>query len=110
MPSYKFKILRGSHRVGPERNEDGVIVTPGQTFKTGQVIETSVDLAKKFPSDPPKFRRVDVVEEMENDLEAELKALTVSELRARAAEEEIDLSDCHRKDEIILAFLSQQTD
>lgn len=108
MAKYKFKVLRGSHRIGPIKDEDGVITTPGRTIKRGGVIETDTDLAKKFPSQPPKFQRIDVVEEEENDFEAELNAMTVAELKEKAEAEEVDISGCHRKDEIVQAFLDQQ--
>ena len=109
MAKYKFKVLRGSHRVGPVKDEEGVITKPGYNAKKGSIVETDVDLAKRFPSDPPKFMRIDVVQEEENGFEEELRALTVDELKEKAEAEEVDLSGCHRKDDIIQAFLDQQS-
>jgi len=69
------------------------------------VIETTVDLAAKFPSTPPKFLRIDVVQETEEDLRTALMELDKKALITKAEAEELDLSGCHTKDQIVARFL-----
>lgn len=107
MPKYRFRVLRGSHRVGAKRDSHNHVIEPGKTYRVGDIIETSVDLAAKFPSVPPKFQRIDVVEEQEHDLASYLKAMTKAELVAKAEAEEIDITGLSTKEAIVEAFLTQ---
>jgi hypothetical protein len=108
--TYKFQVLRGSHRVGPEYGErmaNGArrIIKPGYNVKRGEIVETTTDLAAKYPSLPPKFLRIDVVQEDEEDLKTSLMMLDKKQLISKAEAEEIDLNGCHTKDQIISRFL-----
>lgn len=82
-------------------------------YRGDEIIKSPVRLDKKFGS---KFLRVDdgIDEEEElhlkktapategtNGLTEELSEMTVAELRAYAATEEIDVSDCSKKDELV---------
>jgi hypothetical protein len=107
---YRFQLLRGSHRIGPvygEKTPTGnrVILKEGYNAKRGDVIDSTVDLAAKFPSIPPKFIRIDVVQEQETDLKSMLSSLDKRQLIAKAEEDEIDISGCHTKDQILNRFL-----
>ena len=104
---YRFRVLRGSHRIGPKRDADGNIIEAGRNAKVGDVVESSVDLCEKFPSVPPKFQRIDVVEEQERGILSTLRLLTKQELIAKAEEQEIDLDGCSTKEEILEAFVIQ---
>lgn len=108
MPKYKFRVLSGSHRVGPVKDpKTGVILKPGYNVPRGEYVETDVDLNKKFPSDPPKFQLIDSPQQVTDDLETTLKRLSKNALMKKAEEEEIDISGCNSKEEIIAAFLEQ---
>jgi hypothetical protein len=109
MKRYKFEVLRGSHRVGAIREKvTNRVLTPGYNVKAGGTVESNIDLCKKFESDPPKYRRVDVVAEVEKDLGAQLRGLTKAQLIERAEAQEIDLEGRHSKDAIIEALLEAQ--
>jgi hypothetical protein len=107
MVKYKFEILRGCHRKGAVRDKQGKVVTPGVNLVPGDIIETDTDLIKKFVSDPPRFRRIDIVQEVEKDLESTLRNMSIPQLRKKAAKEEIDIDGCNTKEEILTAFLNQ---
>ena len=106
---FKFEVLRGSHRIGAVRDKNNRILVPGRNVKAGDIVESNVDLVQKFPSEPPKYRRVDVVVEAEKDLESELRQLTKPQLIERAEAQEIDLSDCHSKEAMIKRLLESQS-
>lgn len=107
MPLFRFRILRGSHRVGPKKGPDGTQIEAGKNYKAGDIVETTVDLAEKFPSVPPKFQRIDIVEELEKDLAEQLRAMSRNELIAKAAADEINIDGCNTKEAIIDAFVRQ---
>jgi hypothetical protein len=105
----KFEVLRGSHRIGSVRDKNNRVLVKGRNVKAGGVVESNIDLVEKFASEPPKYRRVDVVVEAEKDLESELRQLTKTQLIERAEAQEIDLSDCHSKDAMIKRLLETQS-
>jgi len=104
---YRFRVLRGSHRVGPKRDKNGNLIAAGRNAKTGEIVESSVDLCARFPSVPPKFQRIDVVEEQERGVLDTLRSLTKAELISKAEEQEINLDGCSTKEEILEAFVTQ---
>ena len=108
MAKYKFKVLSGSHRIGPVVDPaTRKIIKPGYNAQRGDIVESSVDLNSKFPSDPQKFLLVDSPEQVEEDFEASLKKMSKGALIKKAEEEEIDISGCNSKEDIIAAFLEQ---
>lgn len=116
----KFRVLRGSHNEG------------GKTYHRGDVVESRVDLVKKFNEKgiPPRFSRITGREVKEttdpgpstsdqkpndpalnpsNRFGVEtLKMMNLTELKGLAAEEEIDLGGATKKDEIIAILMSAQ--
>lgn len=132
----RFQILVGTHAEDggwtEEVNEDGVKVKkqlPAKVYKANtndDIIETERDLCKLFNAGPgfEKFRRVDsgqlpyrapvvepvvptpnVTPQLPSDT---LESMTVAELKAMAAEEEIDLSGITHKADIINAIRNQR--
>lgn len=103
----EYEVLRGKHV-----DEFGVMHGPGETFLS------NVDVVKRFGSE--KFRKVGnkpvpegygekeataesnrQVAENEAAKEDILTSMTIEELKSVAAEEEIDVSDCKKKDDYI---------
>lgn len=107
MAKYKFQVVRGSHRVGAtysnERLPNGArrVVTPGYNVPTGGYVDSDVDLAKKYPSQPPKFVRIDRMVEQEEAVTDELSGMTRAELVEYAQAHEIDLDGCTTKAQIL---------
>lgn len=104
---YKVKILRGSHRVGPELDKQGNVVHEAYNAKKGDVIETDVNLPKRFPSRPPKFQLVNEVAESEDDIRYDLQRMTVDQLNKKAHDEEVDLTGANTKNEKIDRILKK---
>jgi hypothetical protein len=108
----KFRLMQGKHAHGSKI--DGSLVV----YRQGDIIESDVDLEKKLKN---KFQRVidDAMptvrkpmvktedepqlpkEEGESDPGDTLEAMTVSQLKKFAAEEEIDLGTATKKSEIV---------
>lgn len=107
MSTYKFQVVRGSHRVGTQYSDERLpngarkVIRRGYNVPTGGYVETNVDLAKKYPSQPPKFVRVDRMAEEEQQVELDLRSMTKAQLLRYADENEIDVSDCQTKDAIV---------
>jgi len=106
----KFRLLRGNHRVGAQRDENGNVLVPGKNLKPGAIIESSLDLAKRFPTTPPKFERIDQVVEEEESLEETLRQMTKGQLIEKAHSEELDIEGANTKNELIAALLEQLQD
>lgn len=106
----KFRLLRGNHRIGAQRNSDGQVTKPGRNLKPGEIIESEVDLAKIFPSRPPKFERVDENFEDEKSLEQTLRSMTKAQLIEKAEVEELDIEGLSNKQDLIEALLDQLQD
>jgi hypothetical protein len=112
---FRFQVLRGSHRVGAtygERLPNGArqVLKPGYNVTKGGIVESNDDLTKKYPSDPPKYARVDRMVEAEHDVRSGLAAMTKSQLTQRAEADEIDISDCATKAEIVERIASTLED
>ncbi len=108
----RWKVLQGVHQdknaklvkarpikmVGPDGSVDilGVEREPDDgVFYGGDIIETDVDLSYVGGSrTDPKFERI-------GDSGSGLDSMTIAQLREFAAEEEIDLGDAAKRDEIL---------
>jgi len=89
----KFRLIRGVHQEG------------GQTYVAGvdgqDVIETDKDLSKHNDSVRPRFQLIEEFAAVNQQTGSDvLRAKTIKELREFAMEEEIDLGDATRKEEI----------
>ena len=90
----RFKLLSGVHTEGHQETY--------KQYERGDVIETDVDLVKKFNRPgSTKFERVEDNASLNTD---EFSAMTVAELRAFAEGEEIDLGEISRKSDILDAL------
>lgn len=95
----KFLVKSGKH------------TTKAGTFKKGEVMESSIDLSKRFPQ---CFQKVadsyapEPTPEPESDEGVNLEAMTVRQLREFAEKQEppIDLMEATKKDEIIMLIRS----
>lgn len=110
MAKYRFQLLRGSYRIGPvygEKMNNGSrrIIKPGYNVKRGETFESTVDLATLYPSIPPKFLRIDVVQEEESDVRTMLMAMSKQQLIAKAEADEVDISGCRTVEQIVNRFL-----
>lgn len=88
----KYQVLAGQHREG------------GKTYNKGDVVDSKTNLLRLNADGlDPKFRRV---EEDGNVAVANdgLDEMTVDDLKAFAAEEEIDLGKATRKEDIVSAI------
>lgn len=106
----RFELLAGAHTDGEVSQGNRVIYRPGD------VIETDVDLAKMFGSD--KFRKMDESEPntpkkrpqsqqvVTVPTREELNKMSMADLRALAAEEEIDVSTTSKKEEVVNMIIS----
>ena len=87
----KYRLLRGQHISG-ERDADGKKIV----YKAGDVFESPIDLVARF-NDPrmaeQKFERVFT--------EDPLEVMTVAQLRELAEEEEIELPNNAKKQDIL---------
>ncbi len=98
----RWKVLQGVHQdkntklIQPSTDKLGVERKPNDgVFYRGDVIETNADLSQVGGCrGNPKFERVE-------DSEDALDSMTIQQLREFAAEEEIDLGDASKKDEIL---------
>ena len=93
----RFKLLVGQHI---QNEPDGT----EKKYSAGEVIESNVDLEKRFGD---KFRRVYGTPEDERDEPTtgdDLERMTVKELQALAAEEEVDLRGMTKKEDLIKAL------
>lgn len=104
-PKFRFRLMRGIHRKGAIRDERGHVVEEGKNFKPGEIIETDVNLAELFPSQPPKFVRIDEIVEQETQMTDVYKKMSLQELKSLAEEQEIDLTGITKKEEIINLLL-----
>lgn len=82
----RFELLSGIHNEG------------GKTYYPGDVINSASNLAEHNKPNAFRFRPLP---KSEADRDEGLDAMTVSQLREFAAEEEIDLGDATKKDEIL---------
>ncbi len=93
----KYKLLTGMH------NEKGVTYIAGAEGQ--DIIETDKDLTKITNGVHPRFQLISDLEGAEQRVpadvfRAEMRSKTVAELRKFADEEEIDLGEATRKEEI----------
>ncbi len=93
----KFRLLQGVHGEGKGPNL--------KVYYPGDVIETESDLCKfNTPSSSPKFEKLDASGVPAKGAPYpgdQLDAMTVERLREFAAEEEIDLVDARKRDDIL---------
>jgi hypothetical protein len=103
----RFRLLIGGHRKGALRDENGHVIEPGRNYKPGDIIESTVDLCTTFPSQPPKFLRIDEVAEKESQMVNVYQQMPLNELKDLAEQQEIDLTDVTSKEEIIALLAAQ---
>lgn len=105
---YKFKVLVGRHSEG--KDENGRPLVYYKNGPIGDVVETDFDLRKLNLPTSPKFRLLEGADgrTVESQLEAPpvleqeaLKKLTKPQLEQLAADEEVDISHCSTKAEIV---------
>ncbi len=104
---FRFRVLRGSHAEG------------GKVYKQGSIVDSKSDLRKHNRHNSQKFLFISEVDEdtpPAEEQEAEeqekgrtdsddtLESMTLSELRAHAAAEEIDTHSARTKAELIAAI------
>lgn len=106
----RFELLAGAHTEGEVSQGTRVIYHPGD------IIESDVDLAKMFGSE--KFRKMDesepnVAKKRSQSQQTitiptreELNKMSMADLRALAAEEEIDVSTTSKKEEVVNMIIS----
>lgn len=102
----KFKLLRGNHRLGGKRDEHGHVVEPGRNVKRGEVFECEEDLCALFPSNPPKFVRIDEDVELDNEAAVQFNKMTKAQLVKEAENLEVDITGLNSKQAIIERLLA----
>jgi hypothetical protein len=116
---YKFRVLRGRHAEGGKTYgkglPDGDVVTT--TKNLSNIFDRHAMRSKKFlllssgPGEPGLENSAPVpavptgTQEMDDNLLETFQSMTVAELRAHAAAEEIELGDASKKDDIVLRIL-----
>lgn len=115
----KFKVVAGYHCEGERHPVTGKLISYGP----GEIIESQIDLVKlhgreKFEpvsSDVPVTRRSTTTAPQQTNPPSqkesghtakELEGMTLEELKRLAAEEEIDLGNLSKKNEIIARIVS----
>ena len=91
----KFKVVSGSHRV------------TGQTFPKGSVVESTVDLVKLHGRDKYECVSGDAVATEEPKASGDdYDHMTVAQLKEVAEQDEIDITGCKNKAEIVATLRS----
>lgn len=111
----KFKVLRGTCCLGERDTKTNKLVT----YRQGNIIETNTDLValhgrekfEKMPDDTPVTRTSAKAtstspQETSGYTAKELEGMSVEELKRLAAEEEIDLGNLSKKNDIIARIVS----
>lgn len=123
----RYKLIGGPHVAVDITGEPVNGKFPIKKFVAGDIVVSADDLTKKHvnkfvfagpyggstptlvPATPPTPASTPVVSPpLPKRDRAELEAMTVADLRALAAEEEIDLGPAHVKAEIVAAILAAQ--
>ena len=107
---YRFKVLRGSHTDGDPHQGTSKV------YNRGDIVTSDIDLAKVFGRN--KFMNLNELEDPRANsgtvntatvtvpTKESLSKMTNKELRALAEEEEIDVTTCTSKEELINAITS----
>lgn len=113
----KYRVMSGRHAQGIDdrqviNGEPNPRYGKPRIYLTGDVVESDTDLVRRFNSrDSIKFQRLTddapgsswAPDPVNPDADG-LTAMTVQELRAHAAAEEIDLAGATKKEDIIAAI------